>query len=60
MGVRVGVANSRNKLALRARLFNDIFGLETEPISTNNLNKQKLRLKDDEQNRKITKAHTVR
>ena len=29
-------------------MYSDVFGLETEPIATNNFFKQTLRLKDDE------------
>jgi len=38
----------KSQLSSLCTQYNDIFGLETEPISTNNFNKQKLRLKDDE------------
>jgi len=38
----------KSKLSSLCSQYNDIFGLETEPISTNNFYKQKLILKDDE------------
>jgi len=38
----------KSQLSSLCTQYNDIFGLETEPIGTNNFYKQKLRLKDDE------------
>jgi len=38
----------KNQLTELCTQYSDVFGLETEPISTNNFYKQTLRLKDDE------------
>jgi len=38
----------KSQLSSLCTKYSDIFGLETEPITTNNFYKQKLRLKDDE------------
>jgi len=38
----------KSQLSSLCTQYSDIFGLDTEPISTNNFYKQKLRLKDDE------------
>jgi len=38
----------KNQLTELCTRYSDVFGLETEPISTNNFYKQTLRLKDDE------------